>query len=232
MSTSGPRTARLADRGSLGRALSVLGVHCGRPVLVSVGGAGGMAAEHLDAVAALARERLVPLIERLGAAVIDGGTDVGVMKVMGEARAALDARFPLIGVAAAGTIKAPVGDGSNPDAAEPDPHHTHLVLVPGSSWGDESPWLPVVAAAVAEGSRSVTLAINGGAITYDDVERSLEAGRPVIVVAGAGGPPTPSPVLSQVRIPTSERCGSPTRPCCRSFRSPTASRWSTRSRPR
>lgn len=186
MSTSVPRAVRVEDSRDLGAALSVLGVRCGRPVLVSVGGAAGMAEDHVGTVAALVREWLVPVIERLGAAVIDGGTNVGVMRVLGEARVALDARFPLIGVAAAGTITAPVGDGSNPDAAEADPNHTHLVLVPGVSWGDESSWLPVVAAAVAEGSRSVTLVINGGDITYDDVARSIEAGRPVIVVAGAG----------------------------------------------
>jgi hypothetical protein len=70
--------------------------------------------------------------------------------------------------------------------AELEPHHTHVVLVPGDSWGDESPWLSEVATVVAGEHPSATLVINGGEITYEDVSHSLAAGRPVIVVAGTG----------------------------------------------
>jgi SLOG in TRPM, prokaryote len=183
---NGPRYVRVDQRDELPAALRALAVRSGRPVLVSVGGASGMTPEHLDAMAALVRERVVPALDRWGAAVVDGGTDAGVMRVMGQAHDAAGVSFPLIGVAAAGTVVVPDAAGSTADAAELEPHHTHVVLVPGDSWGDESPWLSEVATVVAGKYPSATLVINGGEITYEDVSHSLAAGRPVIVVAGAG----------------------------------------------
>ena len=61
-----------------------------------------------------------------------------------------------------------------------------MILVPGQTWGDESPWLSRVATAIADGQPSVTLVVNGGQITYDDIDHSLQAGRPVIILAGTG----------------------------------------------
>jgi hypothetical protein len=60
------------------------------------------------------------------------------------------------------------------------------LLVPGHTWGDESPWLAHVATVIASGHPSATLVVNGGEITYDDVAYGMAAGRPVIVVAGTG----------------------------------------------
>ena len=67
-----------------------------------------------------------------------------------------------------------------------EPNHTHVVLVPGIEWGDESPWLSEVADVVADGAPSVTVVVNGGEITFDDALTSLRRGRPVVVLAGTG----------------------------------------------
>jgi SLOG in TRPM, prokaryote len=184
--TNGPQYARVYQRGDLLTALRTLALSSGRPVLVSVGGAGGMTPEHLDAMATLMRERIVPVLDRWGAAVVDGGTDAGVMQVIGQARNAAGASFPLIGVAATGTVTVSDAAGPAADAAALEPHHTHAVLVPGNSWGDESPWLSEVATLLAGEYPSATLVINGGEITYEDISHSLAASRPVIVVAGTG----------------------------------------------
>jgi hypothetical protein len=56
--------------------------------------------------------------------VIDGGTDAGVMQLIGRARAASGGRFPLIGVAAEGTVMVPGAGTSSPDATELEPNHT------------------------------------------------------------------------------------------------------------
>jgi hypothetical protein len=61
-----------------------------------------------------------------------------------------------------------------------------VILVPGSSWGDESPWLTAIASAIAGEEPSTTLVVNGGETAYADVEQSLAAGRPVLVLAGRG----------------------------------------------
>jgi hypothetical protein len=145
-----------------------------------------MAPEQLDAVAAIVRERVVPALDQWEAAVVDGGTDVGVMRIMGQAHDATGASFPLIGVAAAGTVVIPDEPGPTAGAAELEPHHTHVVLVPGNSWGDESLWISQVATVIAGEHPSATLVTNGGEITYEDVSHSLRAHRPVIVLAGTG----------------------------------------------
>src|SRR5260370_19159130 len=155
-----------------------------RPVLVLVGGAGGMTADHLAGMAE-AMERIIPSLDGWGAAIVDGGTDSGVMRVMGRARAAAGAGFPLIGVAAEGTVIVP-GKPPALGAAALEPHHSQFILVPGDAWGDESPWLSGVAAAIADGQPSLTLVVNGGQITYDDIRHSIQASRPVIVLAGTG----------------------------------------------
>ena len=179
-----PPSARVGEPADIPVVLRTLGVDVRRPVLVSVGGAGGMTPADL----AVTAEALAPVIAALdgwGAAIVDGGTDSGVMKVMGRLRAAAGARFPLVGVAAEGTVILP-GTSARPDAAALEPHHTQVILVPGQAWGDESPWLSRVAAAIADGQPSLTLVVNGGQITYDDIDHSLLAGRPVIILAGTG----------------------------------------------
>ena len=168
-------------------ALDRLGISQGRPVLVLVGGAAGMDETHLQLVDEVLRSAVIPVVDGRGGAVVDGGTDAGIMRITGRARSASGAGFPLVGVAAEGTVAAP--GGAQPkagDTAELEPHHTHMILVPGSSWGDESPWLAAVASAIAGEEPSATLVVNGGEITYADVEQSLAGGRPVLVLAGTG----------------------------------------------
>ncbi|WP_461123059.1 hypothetical protein [Saccharothrix stipae] len=155
--------------------LSGAGLPLGRPVLVLVGGADGMERTDLDALAGALRD-LVPLLDECGAVVVDGGTDVGVMRAAGRARAAAGGAFPLIGVAAEVAV----------DVGVFEPNHTHLVLVPGGTWGDESPWLADVADVVAGSRPSLTVLANGGLITFDDAEHSLDRDRPLVVLRGSG----------------------------------------------
>ena len=165
--------------------LAGAGVPLGRPVVVIVGGAGGMAANVVNAFEELLRLVIVPAVEQVGGVVVDGGTDSGVMGSIGRVRAASGARFPLIGVAVAATV---VGGAAEviDNAAAIEPNHSLVVLVPGSRWGDEVTWISGAATAVAQGSPSVTVLVNGGEIAYEDVAESLTRGRPVVVLAGTG----------------------------------------------
>jgi hypothetical protein len=155
-----------------------LGVRRARPVVVLVGGADGMTDGDLALADRMLRGAVFPLIERLDAAVVDGGTDAGIMRAAGRARDAVRGRFPLVGVL--------LRDGVDHDVVAIEPYHTHVVLVPGSAWGDEAPWIAGVASVLASGCPSVTLVVNGGEITYDDIGHSIDARRPVVVVAGSG----------------------------------------------
>lgn len=170
----------------LSNALAAIGLHDSRPTIVLVGGASGMSDSYLDRLRQLFVERLAPLAEKLGAYVVDGATDSGVMRLMGQARSAIGGTFPLIGVAAIGTIILPNVKNSFADAAPLESNHSHFVLVPGTNWGDESPWLAQVATVLADGAASVTVLVNGGKIALQDVRYSILADRPVVVVDGSG----------------------------------------------
>lgn len=180
------RAVRVCNPEELPGAVRELGLGGSRPAIVLIGGAGGLDDASLVHLRPLFAEGLAPLAGDLGACVADGGTDVGVMRLMGEARAAAGSRFPLVGVAAAGTVALPGEPLPRPDAARLEPHHSHFVLVPGSEWGDESPWLARVAGTLAGASPSITVLINGGETAWEDASASVASGRPVIAVAGSG----------------------------------------------
>jgi hypothetical protein len=177
---------RIASTDEIAAALDSAGLRPDRPVIVLVGGAGGMGEKEVETMAQVLRDEVVPVAERRDAVVIDGGTDSGVMQLIGRARSALGGRFPLIGVAAEGTVLVPGTGTSSPDAVELEPNHTLVLLVPGRQWGDEVRWMMDVTEVVAGRRSSVTVLMNGGQIAYSDVAASLGSGRPVVVLAGSG----------------------------------------------
>ncbi len=198
------------SRADLVEALAGLGLTGPRPVLVLVGGAANLPPSVAEALLVLF-EVLSPELDVLGVTLIDGGTAFGVMALMGQARRDSAARFPLVGVAARGTIALaslpsralvrvlpgalsgePPGASRNAtavsDAGAPlDPNHSHFLLVPGECWGDESAWMSAAAACLAAARPSLTLVAAGGRITRLDVATGLKAGRRLVVLAGTGG---------------------------------------------
>jgi hypothetical protein len=181
-----PRLARVAQPAELPAALDALGVPRPRPVLLMVGGAGGMDEAARQTLAVVLRDAVVPSVEQHGAVVVDGGTDSGAMRMLGRERAARSGGFALVGVAATGTVRVPGGGPVIDDAAELERNHSHALLVPGNAWGDESPWLGAVAAAIAGERPWLTVLVNGGEITYADAAGSVDRGRPLVVLAGSG----------------------------------------------
>ena len=181
-----PSLVRVDDVSQIAGALDSTAIRRDRPVLVLVGGARGMTGSHLQLLEGVLRDALLPVVVERAAVVLDGGTDSGVMRAIGRVRSATGGEFPLVGVAAQGTVVLPGTQPPFDEAAQLDANHTHLILVPGKTWGDESPWLADIADVVAGQRPSVTVLINGGEIAYDDVSHSLKKGRPVIVLAGTG----------------------------------------------
>lgn len=178
---------KLSNQMQLDQILQKLGVEA-RPVLVLVGGANGLTTESLERLRSLFETVIGPVVETTGCIVIDGGTDVGVMQLMGQARAAIQANFLLIGVVVQSKAIVPNSTETvDQDAAPLEPNHTHFLLVSGQDWGDESHWIAQVATRLAAGQPSTTILINGGMIALQqDVPNSLAQNRPVLVVAGSG----------------------------------------------
>lgn len=166
--------ARVEAMEGLPHALRQLGLDTERPTLALIGGAASVDGPTLERLRTIFAS-LVPTVERLGATVVDGGTDAGVMRLLGSERAASSASFPLVGV---------VVEALSAEATEPN--HTHFVLVPGERWGDETPWLARVAGLLAGSRASLTLLVNGGEIALRDAAASVAERRAVLVVVGSG----------------------------------------------
>src|SRR2546421_4390826 len=165
-------------------ALHELGLRSGQPNLVLIGGASKMNVKELNGIRSLFVEGLVPAIAALDATVIDGGTDAGIMQLMGQARAITGETFPLIGVTVAGKVTTPDRIDHSGKGTFLEPHHTHFVLVPGTHWGDESPWLFRVADVLAARAASLTILVNGGENASGGVTHSVEGGPPLLVIRG------------------------------------------------
>ena len=170
----------------LPRILSAFSLEADRPTLVLVGGASKLSAEDFRKVESLFLNVLAPLAQELGLAVVDGGTDAGIMRLIGKARVALGATFPLIGVAPVGLVDLPNYPAPCDDSAPLEENHTHCLLIPGNKWGDESPWIAWVASTLAADAPSTAILINGGEVTWKDAQSNVAVERTVVVVDGSG----------------------------------------------
>jgi hypothetical protein len=171
----GPHVVEVDSEDALLAALAGAGLTGHRTVLVVVGGASGLSGAANRLVRRVVEHVAVPVALNQGAVMVDGGTDSGVMRIVGRAHGGRPGRPPLVGVAVRRLVLIPgrAVAGLADDAAAAEPHHTHLVLVPGELWGDESPWLSAVAGRLSAGHRAVTLVLNGGDITLTDVADSV-----------------------------------------------------------
>ncbi|MBT9311989.1 hypothetical protein [Leptothoe kymatousa] len=175
-----------------GHALSSIGLNGPTPTLLVIGGASLMSPESQAKLIQFFNGPLAAFSQRQNITVLDGGTDAGVIHMMGHARNHVQGRFNLVGVAPLNMVifpgddlPQPIEDPDDPPA-ELEPHHTHFFLVPGKTWGSESRWLAGLSETLAGSSPTMTLLINGGQISLKDMRVNLELGRKVTVVAGSG----------------------------------------------
>jgi len=191
------------------QAIEALKLPAPRPVIVWIGGAGSMQTRFGEPVSKIARI-VAQIAQEARAIMIDGATASGVMAVVGEVYFQGGYEFPLVGVVAKQLVswsnvpQKPRTDlmrkirlavtsmlvGSAGIPWPLDPHHTHFFLVPGNWWGVESAWISHIATQLAGDCPSITVLSNGrpgGGICTQDVEYSLGANRPVLVMQGTGG---------------------------------------------
>ncbi len=137
-------------------------------------------------------ETISKTAEDMRAVVICGGTDMGIMAEIGQIRSRKGYKFPLVGVTPEALVTWPSGPRSTKflwlgkQRWQLESHYSHFILVPGSQFGDESPWIVDTATLLSKGQRSVTILINGGEVSRRDIELSLENGRPVIALSRTG----------------------------------------------
>jgi hypothetical protein len=177
----------LAEHQTSLQALDAMDLTRPRPTLVIIGGASLMSPESLERLQTVFDQVLAPLAEGFNLTVLDGGTDAGVIHMMGQARRRLGGRFPLVGVVPQGKARLPSDRPTDSDRRHDlEPNHTHFFLIPGEHWGSESPWLAEFATRIAIGQPSLTLLVNGGKVALTDLSENLATDRPALVLSGSG----------------------------------------------
>ena len=168
--------------------LDEVGLEAQRPVLLVVGGA-----DSLDASIELQLRRqlergAIRAAAEAGAAILDGGTQSGVMASLGLASAASDESVVLVGVAPAGKVTFP-GD-SRPGAesrTQLDPNHTHFLLAKSDDWGGETSLMFDALDGLDRDSPAAVLIAGGGPVAFDEVAAASARGLTIVAISGTGG---------------------------------------------
>ena len=166
--------------------LDALEIASPRAVILLFGGAAGLDNSRKAHLATLFAEGVTPVAAELGALIIDGGTQSGVMAIMGEAVAQHPGKCQLLGIAPKGKIRHPeiAAASAVSDGAPLEPHHSHFVLVESAEWGGETPKMLELARAF--NAPIVAILVNGGAIAADEALQSVRNGWPLLVLEGSG----------------------------------------------
>jgi hypothetical protein len=138
--TSVPTIIRQADQ-DITSVREALGITTPAPVVLISGGADTFDPAIAPKLTQLIGRGLLRAGRAAGAVIIDGGTDAGVMGLIGRAAGAMAEPTPLIGVAPEALIQSPdispvEADGGRVTLA---PNHTHFVLTQGEVWSAETP---------------------------------------------------------------------------------------------
>ncbi len=157
-------------------------------VIIIAGGASEMDEQvHPDQVRLFTRG-IAQIAASARALIIDGGTQAGVMAIIGQAVAGQQRRPTLLGVAPAGSVAYP-GKPTGMSGSEGvplDPNHSHFVLVETDEWGGETETMYELAEALSTGRPSVAVLINGGPIAKSEVLHNVHQKRPIIVLEDSG----------------------------------------------
>jgi hypothetical protein len=155
-------------------------------LIMMFGGAKGLDDSGKARLAELFTNGIAPAVADTRALVIDGGTQSGVMAMMGEALARKGRESQLLGIAPAGKVTYPGSpSGANMrDRARLEPNHSHFVLVESDEWGAETGTMFKLAGAL--NVAVATMLINGGEIAGNEALQSVRNGWPLLVVEGSG----------------------------------------------
>ncbi len=178
-------------------------------IITLCGGAKDFPPDITDRALELFQVAVTPLVREKDLLIVDGGTQAGIMRVMGHAleqarseepprarnrsRAEVNTvysnRSNLLGFAPAPQVTYP-GQAQVLQTQVPlDPNHSSFVLVTDvREWGDEVPCLFEFLDYLAGPKRLpvVNLVVNGGRITIKEVWYAMRRGRPIILLEGSG----------------------------------------------
>ena len=169
--------------------LSSLGLPAFHNFMMIAGGAALMTEAFYPNLTHLFTDGIAHLAASHTMLIIDGGTQAGVMQLMGTGVAEKGRRSPLFGISPAGRVRYPgqrVYGNDDEDTAQLDPNHSHFVLVETDEWGGETATMYELAHYFSQEHSSIALLVNGGAIAIKEVLYNVRQQRPVIVLEGSG----------------------------------------------
>lgn len=165
--------------------VTALGLKPHKAVIMILGGAAGIDEGVAQRLSQLFGRGVARAAADADAVIIDGGTQSGVMAMIGEGVAGRGYKSQLIGVAPAGMVTYPGGPAA---AGTPlEPNHSHFVLVDGNTWGSETSTMFNLAKALIGNAPGVAVLAGGGPVSKDEVLRAVRQELPLIVVDGSGG---------------------------------------------
>jgi TRPM family ion channel/conflict system pore-forming effector with SLATT domain/uncharacterized protein DUF4231 len=165
--------------------IEALGISPPKNLILLIGGADKLDEKLTSRLTQLFSRGIARAAADAEALIIDGGTEAGVMQIMGQSIVDRGRKSSLLGVAPAGKVTYPGGPSlASDDSAPLDPNHSHFVLVDGNEWGSETETLFELAAAF--NVPVLAILVNGGAIAKDELLQSVRRNWPVIVIEGSG----------------------------------------------
>ena len=166
-----------------------LGITTPAPVILVCGGADTLDPAIAPKLTQLIGRGLLRAGRAAGAVIIDGGTDAGVMALIGRTAGTTSEPIILIGVAPEALIQRP--DISDVEASGGRvalaPNHTHFVLTHGEKWGDETPVMFDLVQAIAGKLPITVVMIGGGPATLSEILHAVRRYWRVLIIAGSRG---------------------------------------------
>jgi hypothetical protein len=168
--------------------LKALGIGQPKALIMVAGGAGGLDETPKPRLVQLCSWGIARAAVEMGAIIIDGGTQAGVMAMIGKGVADRGRKSVLLGFAPAGKVTYPggPGEGSIADSAPLDPNHSHFVVVESEEWGGETETMYELAEELGKQVPVLTVLINGGEVAKSEVLRTVRHGWPIITIEGTG----------------------------------------------
>ena len=168
--------------------VQALGIPQPKAVIMIAGGASKMGEHVRPDLSQLFTDGIAQVAASNEALIVDGGTQTGVMALIGLGVSKQPQRPILLGISPAENVTYPGKSMHRSGSAEVplDPNHSHFVLVESNEWGGETATMYELAKAFSQGCPSVAILINGGAITKNEVLYNVRQGRPIIIIEGSG----------------------------------------------
>lgn len=168
--------------------LKALDIEQPKALIMIAGGAAGLDESLKPCLAQLFSRGVTWAAAEMHAIIVDGGTQAGVMAIMGQAVADQGRQSVLLGLAPTGKVSYPGGpaEGSIEDRAPLDPNHSHFVLVESDEWGGETETMYELAEELSKEIPVLTVLVNGGQVAKHEVLQSVSQGWPIIVIEGTG----------------------------------------------